>query len=46
MGELTILERIRDFIGSIAWKIWLWSHRWTDDDYWRIMDEQYKNVKP
>jgi len=39
MGELTILDRIREFIGDIAWNVFLWSHRWTEDKYWEIMDE-------
>jgi len=43
MGEQTLWNRIKEFIGHIAWSIYLWSHNWTEDQYFKIADESYEN---
>lgn len=42
MGKLRILDRIRNVVGSIAWKVFLWSIRMTEDEYF---EEVYKQEK-
>ena len=34
MGEPSLLDRIRGFIGSCAWRVLLWANRMKDVEYW------------
>lgn len=38
----TLADRIRDIIGNIAWKVFLWSIQETEDKYWNQIYEQEK----
>jgi hypothetical protein len=33
MGNPTFADRVRGFIGSVAWRVFLWSLRMTDEQY-------------
>lgn len=33
MGEMTLLERIREWIGDAAFLVFLWSRGWTEEQY-------------
>ncbi len=33
MGEPSIADKVREFIGDIAWRVFLWSIRMTDEEY-------------
>ncbi len=33
MGEPTFLDNVRDFIGHIAWRVFLWANGMTDEQY-------------
>lgn len=33
MGESTFLDKVRDFIGGVAWRVYLWSIRMNDEQY-------------
>lgn len=43
MGPETFFDRIRDLIGSSAWRIFLWSNRMTEEQYWEQIYVQEKN---
>ncbi len=34
MGNPTLLDLIRGFIGGIAWRVLLWANRMTKEEYW------------
>jgi hypothetical protein len=38
MAEQTIFDKIREWIGSVAWTIFLWSAQMTEDEYFAEMD--------
>jgi hypothetical protein len=42
MGELTLLEKIKQAIGDFGWRIYLWGHEFSEDQYFEIMDESYE----
>lgn len=33
MAQETFFDKVREFIGSIAWSIFLWSIRMSEDEY-------------
>jgi len=33
MGELTTLEKLRQWIGDCGYKLFLWSRGWTDEQF-------------
>lgn len=33
MAQPTFLDKVRDWIGGIAWDVFLWSIRMTEDEY-------------
>jgi hypothetical protein len=39
LGEETIADVIRRWIGSAAWRVFLWANRQTEEQYWRHLDE-------
>jgi len=34
MGEPTFWEQVRGWIGGVAWQVFLWCNRMTDEEYW------------
>jgi hypothetical protein len=38
MGEETILDCIRDWIGSVAFRVFLWSVRMTQEQYFKAVE--------
>jgi hypothetical protein len=34
MEKETIVERIRRFIASIGWKLFIWGNDFTQEEYW------------
>lgn len=45
MGEYTLLDHIRDFIGGIAFTVFLWSARMTEEQYWDAIYEQEQYLR-
>ena len=45
MGKASILEKLRQFIGSIAWRVFLWSISSTEEIYWEDIYEQERRRK-
>lgn len=43
MGELTLWDRLREWIGSIAWLVFLWASEHTEEEYWRIIRESFEH---
>jgi len=44
MGKETIKEKIKEKIASIGWKMFLWGSNMTDEEYWKSIYEQEKNL--
>ena len=42
IGKLTIIEKIKSFIGKIGWILFLWANNMTAEEYWEIIFEQEK----
>jgi hypothetical protein len=42
MKPLTILQRIKQTIATIGWKLFLWGNDYTAELYWEIIYEQEK----
>lgn len=42
IGEDTIWDKIRQLIGRISWKLFLWANRMTAEQYWKEIYEQEK----
>lgn len=38
MAQPTLLERLRYWIGGIAWQIYLWSNQMTAEEYFDLLD--------
>jgi hypothetical protein len=38
MAQQTFLDKIREWIGGVAWAIFLWSARMTEDEYFAEQD--------
>lgn len=34
MGELTIIDRLRGFVGKVAFAMFLWAIEMTEEQYW------------
>lgn len=45
MGKLSIITRIKLFIGGIGWKLFLWGNGFTDEEYWEQIYEQEKRFR-
>lgn len=43
MGKLTLADKIRFFIGTVAWKICLWSWEETEEQYWNNLEKYYQD---
>lgn len=33
MGKLSLIKRMKEFVGNVAWKIFLWASEMTEDEY-------------
>ena len=42
MGKDNIFDMLRNLIGSISWKLFLWANRTTAEEYWKEIFEQEK----
>jgi hypothetical protein len=42
MGKLRILTRLRLWIGSIGWRMFIWGMNTTEEEYWNSMYEWEK----
>jgi len=40
MGEETLFDKIRNLIGSVSWRIFLWSVKMTANQYRKAIYEQ------
>lgn len=45
MGPETIWDKIKDWIGGIAWGVFLWSCQMTQEQYWEAIYQQEKQHK-
>ena len=45
MKRLSIIARIKLYIGSIAWKLFLWGNGFTEEEYWERIYEQEKRFR-
>lgn len=43
MGKFTLADKIRFFIGTIAWKICLWSWEETEEQYLDNLEKHYQD---
>ena len=40
MGEITMWEKTKEFIGGIAWEIFIWSISMSEDEYFECINQQ------
>lgn len=45
MNRFSIYARLKQFIASISFKLFLWSSDLTDEEYWNEIYEQEKRTK-
>lgn len=45
MGKSSLFIRIRLFIGTIGWKLFIWGSMTTESDYWNDVYELEKSVR-
>lgn len=45
MERLSIIARIKLYIGGIAWKLFLWGNEFTEEEYWERIYEQEKRFR-
>lgn len=45
MGKLRILTRLRLWIGSIGWRMFIWGMDTTEEAYWNSMYEWEKTYR-
>ena len=38
MAQQSILDKVREWIGGVAWSIFLWSARMTEEEYFAELD--------
>jgi len=46
MGSLTILQRIKQVIAEIGWKLFIWGNDFTQEEYWQqiyLQEKPYTN---
>ena len=41
MGDRSLMDMIRNFIGSIAWPIFLWSIQMTNEEYMDAVNPEF-----
>lgn len=42
MGSLSIKNKIKEFIASVGWRLFLWGNSMTAEEYWSQIYEQEK----
>lgn len=45
MGGISFLDRVRDFIGAVAFRILLWSVRMSREKYWSSIYHQERQLR-
>ena len=40
MDKQSLLDKLRDVIGSICWRGFTWSLQMTEDEYWQLIYKQ------
>ena len=45
MKKETLLERLKRFLGSIGWKLFIWGNGFTQEEYWERIYQQEKDYK-
>ncbi len=40
MKKETLLERLKRFLGSIGWKLFIWGNNFTQEEYWERIFQQ------
>lgn len=45
MKKETLLERLKRFLGSIGWKLFIWGNDFTQEEYWERIYRQEKEYK-
>ena len=45
MKKETLLERLKRFLGSIGWKLFIWGNNFTQEEYWERIYRQEKEYK-
>lgn len=40
MGKLTIIQRLKQIVASIGWKLFIWGNETTPEQYWSEIYEQ------
>ncbi len=43
MSKQNIIDRIKEIIASMAWKVFLWANGFSQEQYWKMIYEQEKN---
>ena len=37
MGKQSIVDKVKDFIAGIGWKLFLWGSEFTAEEYWETI---------
>jgi len=45
MGKFNFITKIKMFLASIGWKIFIWGNNYTEEEYWESIYQQEKNHK-
>lgn len=45
MINISIFQKIKDFVGAVSFKIFLWSISMTKEEYWNAIYEQEKELE-
>ena len=45
MMKDTIIQRIKSFIASLGWKMFIWGNDFTEEEYWEMIYNQEKNKR-
>lgn len=45
MMKDTIPQRIKSFIASLAWRMFVWSNNSSEEEYWEMIYNQEKNKR-
>jgi len=45
MGKESLWQKIRQAIGSCAWRVFLWSNKITQEKYWNEIYEQERDMR-
>lgn len=45
MDKFNFITKIKMFLASIGWKIFIWGNDFTEEEYWESIYQQEKNHK-